>query len=382
MAFLFSRPYVPPIPRSDLEYPTEDVSFIYLMTIDKVIIDSWMVSTLDDFIDKALETLERIQNCGGNHVIKGRVDLATDTFYVLIYSPPATTSDFYISKYLNGVETQIGSEAIDLAVNSKQGMMLSISGSAIKGLRDEDILIYPNKTNVSTVRISVTDTDIASGKFSKGYTYIRIDTTGVDRFIYHPFSAYLRPPSSPLPSPSTIIEYDIIGSGTREDPYRPDMPENITTVEPYGNVNTLAVTWGSIDYKGEPTMLCAIHSSSPKYLEKDRILKHIEYAKRKGHKVFKPPRTPQEAHELYKLIRRDRPKILITKNELAYQLIGASELEVDAVAGFYERELLNLNRIKNVPEWELRHTLDRWIERARKYKHEEAINILKRCKRK
>lgn len=378
-----------PIRRADLEYPTENINLLYWAIIGKFDIfvtegidNNWFIS-VDSFTDKRLQAISK----GGSDNSK-KTDFLAQRFidlgnrYICFIDTGYSTSDFQMKKSINGKSTLLAYESVDLDLRLLHSFEFDVAGSILKGYRP-----------IGVEKLSVTDTDLASGKI------------GIMSH-HHPVRPYflftkVLPNYSELQQPIIVIEYDVIGNGTDEDPIRPNMPEDLVEVSktdvtpeeweaiqsnPRGKnglplVNRLAVTWGAIDYKGEPTMLCAIYPSTPRYVRKDNILRHIEYAKRRGHKVYKPPRSLAEAKELWGIIRKDRPDMLITENELAYHLIGKGELEPDAIADFYERELINLNRIKDVPEWELERTLKRWENLAERYKRNEAKEKLRRVRR-
>jgi len=370
-----------PIKRTDLEYPTEDVSLIYLYIIDKMqfMFKNFELVTIDNFTDKAIDVPFFVQ--GGNcNVACVRYDVVSGVLfqYYIAIDPSKATADVELWKKTDAGFTQLGAEAVDLNANEPYVVELSVAGSSLKVFREGIVFNINNRP--SNLVITATDTDIASGKVGINLHRLYIDSTGVFRFATN-LCAYLRSPASPLTSPDAIVEYDVIGDGSEENPYRPDMPEDIIQDETYGNVNTLAVTWGAIDYKGEPTMLCAIYEQSPEYLRKDRVMTHIEYVKKKNLMVIKTPRTLREVNEMYRKIRGERKEMMITVNELAYHLLGRPELEIDAVADFYERELLDLNRIKKVPTWELHRTLRRWEELGKRYRRENAIKKLAKVRR-
>jgi len=382
----FSKNIPYPIRRRDLEYPTENVKFAYLIAIDKVYLDygldtgyTW-IYTVDAFTDKALKA--RIYNSGGTLVFYARGKFGGDFYALPDLRFYLSTEDFRITKNVSGTATVLASEAVDL--DGFYGIIGSISGSTLKAFRDD----------FTTPKLTATDTDIAEGEF--GFT----SNEGNSNFVLYPIAELLAPLTE-IPKPILIIEYDVVEKTDIKYGYKynaPDMPQDLVEVSkdqvspeewkalqsnPKGAnglplINKLAVTWGAIDYKGEPTMLCAIYGGSPSYLDPKRILKHIEYARSKGLKVFKPPATPREVIELHRVIRRDRPEMLIEPEELAYQLIGSEKLEPDAVSRFYEREIINLGRIKRVPTWELRRTIIRWIERARRHRREEAEKRLRK----
>lgn len=394
----------PPIKRSDLEYVTEEVPLEYLHIIGKAIQFAWHGEL--DLYDAGLLTSDFLTDkaiwgfiCQGveTNTIMARVRSQKNWYCIHLY-PPETSKDIWLLKDVDGEHVIIGSYDIDIyEVTGWVAMMLSASGD-ILNVYGEFIVDLSGNYNTYPW-FSATDTSHPEGRFGLAF----VESFYVERNIA--LMGYLTSPKSNIPKPQAIIEYNIKEDySTRKGKkiIKPDMPEELVEVDknmvtpdewkavqanPKGAnglplVDRLAVSWGAIDYRGEPTMLVAVYGGSPSYVRGDAVARHIEYARGKGLKVYKPPRSPSEARELYKQIRSDRPDMLITENELVYQLIGARELEPDAIADFYERELLNLNRIRNVPTWELDRTLRRWERVAEKYKRGDALRKLRKVRKK
>lgn len=386
-----------PVKRSDLEYPTENVTFGYLAVIDKLLYtayrwDSGGVVVADVFIDKAVEG---VVNPIYWPFMLARHQDADNTYYNWL-SRYMRTSDHQLYKAVNYVETQLAVESVDIE-DTGHIFAISCSGSVVKSLRYRLDRPARSITEVTPSGvITATDTTFVSGYFG-----FRIIESWNDQGYVDTASARLLPPLTRVPLASHVIEYNITGTGTRDDPIRPDMPQELVEVSqsqvtpnewqaiknnpkgPNGlpQVDRLAVTWGAIDYKGEPTMVVTVYGGSPSYLRPDRIQKHMEHARRKNllAETIKP--DPQYVRDLHRRLRKDRKDMMITENELMYQLLGYEELEVEAVADFYERELVNLNRIKNVPAWELERTLERWERLAEKHKRPNALVKLRRVRR-
>jgi len=68
-------------------------------------------------------------------------------------------------------------------------------------------------------------------------------------------------------------------------------------------------------------------------------------------------------------------------NELAYQLFGREDLELRAVADFYWREIVELNRLKDVSEAIL-EVIHQWINRAKQLNENYAIEKLEKALKK
>jgi hypothetical protein len=342
---------IPTIPRSNLEYPTENVSFAYLAAINKL---TWgdafgpysyaFIGTIDSFTDKAVELPGRDNalTCCGRYV-----DLNNQ--YINWLNSGGATADHKISEIIAGAITGLAAEAVDIGTNSFHNLKFSISGSTLSSYRDW----------ATTPQISLTNTDLTSGLYGMflagGY---HSDGT---------FMAQLLAPSSPLPQAQRILEVEIIGEGTEDDPIRPNFAQLLDKHPEFGDIDKLAVTWGAFDYKGESTMLVVITGDNP--YQQGAILKQEEYVKSKNLKVFKPPRDLAEARELHKQIKKDRPDIIAGFHNLAYQTIGAEDIEPPAVADYYDgytQGIYDLKDLEKVPSWELERTMNRWMKRLEK----------------
>lgn len=384
------------IVRGNLEYPTEDVSFAYLLSIEKARYgrndtQRGGIQTIDAFTDKAIEGL-----LAGEVVITARadrfIDVGDGNTYWFWMPIGYGTADFEIAKRVDGSHTELAHEAVDLNDYNYVGMA-SISGSTLKFFRED----------LTTPKITATDTTFASGYFGVFQQIGKGDT--------HPYSSKLVAPSTALPQPSIILEYEITGDGSEENPIRPAMPEDLVEVDetqidaetwaaiqsnPKGQnglplINKLAVTWGAFDYKeGEPTMLVVITRDNP--YQSGAILKQIEHAKSKNLKVLKPPRDYSEAIEQYRQLKQKFTEWIAGAENYCYQMLGHPDIEPLAVADFYYGEVIehrtHYKQLKRVPEWEMERTLNMWNERIkrvtavpaeRKEKHQKKMSeILKK----
>ena len=382
------------ITRDHLEYPTEDVSLIYLVAIGKMLEyvppggvrpSGVFMPTKDWFTDKAV--LSTLRGFYDVYILLRWQDI--NNWYEVRQRVQLVTADHDIRKYINGTVTQLAYEAIDLA-GYRHFYLASISGSTIKSFRDQLV----------TANIVVSDTDLVEGAFGVG------DATSTynDRPIYE--LSYLKPPASEGAVAQQIVEYPVVGQGTEDNPLRPDIPEDLvcltqndvtpdewealqnnpdcttSTGEAGKLANANAVTWGAIDYKiGDPSMYVAIYGGSPSYVKP--LGQRIQaITRRKGAKVIaRGPFDVTKARDAYRILKQYHKNMVISEDELVYQLTGLAELEPDAVAAFYERELIDLGRIKHVRTEILDRTLDLWIRRARKHKRDKALRKLRRCKK-
>jgi len=351
---VFDLAAIPTIPRSKLEYPTEDVTFAYLAAINKIKhfphSDTWSggheVLTYDSFADKAVEVALR----DGAGAI-GRGDGVDDEYEAWLESE-ASTADFALTKIVNGVLTVLASEAVDIGANSTHLVKISISGSTIKGYRNDMV----------TEKISATDTDLASGYF--GYKF-HSDSRPLSGF-----DAILQAPSSPVNPAKAIVEVEVIGNGTEDDPFKPNLAKLLDKHPEFGDIDKLVVTWGAFDPKPEHnTMLITITSGNP-YTGEKAITEQIEHAKSKNLKVLKPPSDYSEAIEQYRQLKKDFPEWIAGSENYCYQTLGHPDIEPLAVADFYYGELIehktHYKQLKRVPEWEMEKTLNMWNERIKR----------------
>jgi len=340
------------VTRAKLEYPTEDVTLTYLAAINKIRhfphSSTWPggheVLTYDSFTDKAVEIQLRDQSCA-----VGRGD-GVDDEYVIDLDSGKSTEDFFMYKVVSGTQTTLASESIDIGTNHIYLCKLSISGSTIKGYRDD----------MTTEKISATDTDLTSGYFGFRFKSDYHALSGLDTF--------LRAPSSPLPKPLAVIEVEVTGKGTEEDPIRPQLPQDLRDPKELGlninkpQINLKSITWGAIDYKGGNTMIIAIYKHGADYLDPKRFEDVLAIAKNK----WKVPSNVQEAEEIWKELKKANPDMIAGKHSIAYHLLGDENVEPCSVADFYHGNMIEDNKIKGVPEWELRRTLLRWKDRLEK----------------
>ncbi len=356
-----------PITRADLEYPTEDVSLAYLLAIDKAkqarhegVGVYHGVFTVDSLADKAVKKYMRDY---GQIVMRASAFDDAD-FYMASLHSPSSTADFKLQKRIAGSYTNLASESVDINQYYVYLVAGQCVGSTLKGFRED----------LTTAKISATDTDLASGKYGAAQTYTYTQVVVM---------AELIAPLSPSPPTKTIIEAELTGSGTLEDPYRPALAQQLDSHPVYGNIDKLAVTWGAFDHKHEhPTMLIMITGDNP--YQAGAIDKQKEHASKKGLKVLSPPRDYFEAIEQYRKLKADYPHWLAGKDNYVYQALGHEALELFQVADFYYGELLehktHYQQLKRVPDWEMDRTLNRWRDRLQRVDvlHEERDKHVKK----
>ncbi|RLG74354.1 MAG: hypothetical protein DRO23_07020 [Thermoprotei archaeon] len=343
-----------PIRRNNLEYPTEDVSLVYLTAIDKMkdMPTPWapdfVICTLDSFTDKAIEHLLSDKGMWGCARY-----LDDEHFYWHEIRSQYTTEDYFIKKRVAGTSSSLATESVDLDIGYIKLGKLSVSGSTIKGYRED----------LETPKLTVTDTDIASGGFGIGLTIEPSDNNPRSSTVMW---GYLRAPSSIAPKAKAIIEIDITGKGTREDPIRPNLLQQLSQDK---TKNLLSVSWGAFDFKVKSsTMLIMVYGDNS--YQTGAIQKQIDYAKSKGYLATTPPKTPSDIIALYKKLQYEHKNWLAGKDNFLYQVTGEEIFELFAVVDFYFGELIehktHYRQLKKVPDWELRRLLENYMNKLKK----------------
>jgi len=391
------------VTRGKLEYPTEDVPLNYLLIIGKAEFTGAQpqyqrnLLTTDSFTDKAVECILYWIKGVDTGVMSTQIRSQVPTnpyWYSITAQPAAATADFSLYKKVAAGTIKLGDEAVDITNWYTYRCKISCTGSSIKAFRDDMV----------TPKISVTDTDLASGKCGQGYITRSYQSTTPDHHYHYTieiFSYFLRQSASHGPSSPAVIEYSIVGAGSEEDPFRPEMPQELVEVSEadvtpeeweaiQGNpkgasdlplVDRLAVTWGAVDYKGESTMICALYGGSPSYVHPDAVKRHLEAQRAKG--LLAEAVKPDMAYirDLHGRLKAEKPDMLLTEGELAYQLLGREELEPDAIADFYDRECIDLRRIspEEIPDFDI--LMDRYAEKAERLGRKDLPSRFRRLKR-
>jgi len=174
------------------------------------------------YVDKAVEAF--VCDIG---MVVGRSQGAGN-YYRALTVMPASTADFRIDKIVSDVVTIIASEAVDITSETSWKIKLEIVGTTLKGYREDMV----------TPKINVTDTALANGKWG---LIMRNDYP--ENPLYY---AWLRAPSSLSPKPIAYFEVPIIGDGSEENPFRPQMPEELTSHPELGTRNLLALSHASL----------------------------------------------------------------------------------------------------------------------------------------
>ena len=160
------------VTRVKLEYPTVDVSFDYLSSINKAVSANLTrtkftglrvsaILTTDSFVDRAVA-------CSYSNVVDDVLVVrasAQNTFYSFFSDNAASTADVKIRKIVNNTVADLAYEAVDVTANAVQFIgALSVSGSTLKFWR-QDVIDVDNINFGVSPNVSATDTSIASGRF-------------------------------------------------------------------------------------------------------------------------------------------------------------------------------------------------------------------------
>jgi len=208
------------VSRVKLEYPAHGVSYAYLACINMLMYcqhSTWCMAivTRDSFPDKAV--LSFMLPGSAHFDLYGRLQDRYNFYHTTLY--PNT---FELGKRVNNVLTVLASESVSID-GSGRGLCLSITGSSPRAMRFElptptDPLRMPSPARTLTA----TDTTFANGRW--GYRNFGEEST---HGFSTPDAVYLMNPMSPSPQPVAYYEVPVVGSGTEEDPYRVQMPEQV-----------------------------------------------------------------------------------------------------------------------------------------------------------
>lgn len=318
-----------------VEDPTIDISLGALSFWNKTewgSLTSEVLQTTDNFTDKAGEFHFLTPSTGGiNCVYLRRTDDAN--FYANNSCPNLSAQDHQIIKRVGGVLTVLAIEAVDVTAGNLSRYKLSVSGSTLKSFRDDMI----------TPRLTVTDTSFTSGKV--GFSVVNMNDKKMQAY---PSSCFLRAPASPPSRIVAVAQVEVEGKGTEEDRVRPIVPQGYT--------------WGAYNYNGEKEMIILIQDDR-KHTYND-VKK--EWSSLSSY-LTPVPKTISDCRKLYKEIK------MLSEEELIFRLLGDKDesLEIKGVLKFYERELIQNNKMKDVKTDELYNTLEMWKNRAKSYNDNE-----------
>jgi hypothetical protein len=298
--------------------------------------------------------------------------------YVHAMYTGATTQDHLLYRYGAGTATTLGYEAVDLSAYHYL-FGISVSGSSFKCYRG---WVTAKTISSVTPRFTVTDTTYASGYWGVGFV------RGGHQH-YHQV-AYFTPSFSEGVKALYIVEVEVTGSGKPYDPYRPLLSERLVPIEdspelkrveelrelgftdeeieivfglkPQRFIDLDAVTIGAFEFSEMmSTNIIAIYSSNP--YDDGAIGRQTDFARRRGLKVFRSPRSYEEARELYSKLRKEFTHWLAGLHSFCYHVLGDMVFDILQVVDFYYGELIDhkthYDQLKRVHDWMIR---DRLIE--------------------
>jgi len=387
------------VTRAKLEYPTADVSFAYLASINKTVYGShlnagYVVLTKDIFTDKAAWASLQVNSLPH---IYGRYQ-SPDTHYITEYNPPATAADQTLHVMVLGSTTNLATAPIDIALAGR-GLAISCSGSAIKSLGysfrvPARPVTDPLNLPAPDIPLSATNTDIADGRF--GFRFLRD---------HHPHggtesgSVWLKAPLTPLPQAQAVVELDFDGNGSIEEPFRPSLTRSLVEIKdlsglpdflyleakkyetlinkgfaedeiklifgyiPQHQVDLDSVMWGTFEFHPDKSNNAIVIVTGDNPYRQGAIERQKARAKR----IFKQPRDYNEAIDLYKSLVEDHPHWLAGKDNFAYQTLGLEIFDLLQNVDFYYGELIehktHYNQLKQTPDWEIEKRIKELIDK-------------------
>jgi len=191
---------------ASLQYAKEDLAQDY-GSLARITEGNWA----DMAIKARMNTYNDSAYMYGRH-LDHRNWYATYTYY------GESTKDHQIKKCVNGTISTIGTEAVDLGTGYWYWFELEIVGSTLKSYRAPN----PEADVPDTPQISVTDTDIATGRW--GIRHIGLGARGL-----HGLHWILLQPSSNIPEPLKIFRAPIEKNEKGE--WQPKLPVEIKRIE-------------------------------------------------------------------------------------------------------------------------------------------------------
>jgi len=297
---------------------TRDVHYLFWWVSGRIVEEEGVAYPLDVLADLGFQGLyvglQGVTTGVGCYQIRGTLGRNE---YVTRVQVDAATADYTLYKVVNGVATDLGTEAYDWGPWVCDWVKIQAVATSITAWRDRPL----------AVKISATDTSLASGHWAdRGLLYGYHYGHGSGAIVYHsyntqPWFDFIRAPASALPSPIAHLEVPITGTGKfvvekqlALDPFRPVLPEEIVEKplpipqevqrkravlerkgwseeeirlflpEAFGveRINRLAVTWGALiptDNSGKPIhgtcILNVFGGSSPELRTIDERIKTL-----------------------------------------------------------------------------------------------------------
>jgi len=293
----------------------------------------------------------------------------------------ASTADHKLVKWVTGSSTTLGYEAVDLS-DYHYLYGIDISGSSFKCYR---AWVTAKTISTATPKFTATDTAYVSGYigigFVRGYypipyavpTWFTAFSKGVEAV--------------------AVMEFGIAGSGTPDDPYRPDFSSQLVDILslqglpsflyreakkyqmlkkrgfedeeielllgylPQRLVDLNTVTGGAFEFHPDKasTVIVTVFGDNP---YKPGA---VDRQKAKVKRVIEVPKNYGEAVSLYNRLKKDYPHWLAGVHNWCYQIFGLEEFDWLQNVDFYYGELIehktHYDQLKMVPDWEIRNRL-------------------------
>ncbi|MEM3943796.1 MAG: hypothetical protein QXJ59_06900 [Thermofilaceae archaeon] len=184
----------------------------YLASVGKMMMVNWY---LPFYADLGLVTVEPINDCRVSTFITDHKQMPMVRYvdmnnnYWAELSSPYSTQDWLLFKIVQKAVTILAAEAVDINPGDSGIGYLQVVGSTLTAACS------------GRATLTATDTSLPSGRV--GLLFATRHTT-----FYGGFSCIygeIQPPGSSLPAPVAYFEVPVVGSGTPDDPFRPQLPE-------------------------------------------------------------------------------------------------------------------------------------------------------------
>jgi len=378
------------VTRAKLESPVPPVSFSYMAVRDALDVgwywdDAHPLIFYNVFLADSAVYVLCADRFGPRPVVRwqGSAGILNGSWYDAFINSLNNTSDFLVRRSVDRNVAVLATEAVDFVSRSAYPVLLSVSGSSLRGMR------YRSDGTVAT--ISATDTSFVGGY--TGYVHLTAGAAALD------YVMNIRPPSTPVPEARVVMEVDVEGSGGMDDPYMPSMSRNLVEIDslvglpdflyreakkyrvlksrgfsdeemqlllgyvPKRWVDLNAVTWGAFELNVDKDSAVVVVVTG------DNLYKSgaVERQKAEAVKWWRPPRDYREAVDLYKELEKDHRYWLAGKDSFAYQALGWEVLNLMQNVDFYYGELVehrtHYSQLKQVNDEEIRRRLNELIEK-------------------
>jgi hypothetical protein len=164
------------------------------------------------YSDESIQGVTAYNSSTSSTLVARLSDLSN--YYRLYIDYAQTTADFRCDKVVAGTVTNLGYEAVDLTQTYNYTIKLECASSSL----------YCYRTDMTTAKLSIADSSLTSGYFGAGNPGAGAVYYGLMPLI---LECKLGSTLQPSPEATHFFEVPVVGSGTNEDPFRPQMPEEI-----------------------------------------------------------------------------------------------------------------------------------------------------------